>query len=549
MSNWIFPSDAPADPRRDLPVFTLTPNWRNGITERLEWLTDILVSERAVEMRRSLRRFPRRTFEANFLRTDSHRSRLDFFRTGVGQGEALVPLWHEQYRLDETGTSTGVVPFHTGTLAMREFRLNDLVLISTGDPDTACVLTVTAVDLGADTITLASDGPIGSWPAGARITPLRKARVMDQAALTSITDRAGTITMRFELVDSETGFTPDWGWYAPLWRFKPDRATELRTDYFRQSYVLDNSVGPITVTEPGDRAQLSLSMSLKFFGRKELFAYRRFLCAARGRAVRFWVPTGNSDLTPAQDISGSTLVTKVSGFFDYMAGPQDARKVIRISLKDGLPPHYRTITAVAPVLSTSAPFRPEAEQFTLDRPLPPIPLDMVERISFVVPSRFDQDGFEIFHPVDDSAAASAQVVTRSSTLAGMPPLDWWVTSKPYPVVSTEAVAPSMVITGGHMYEPNIPLTEGVDPTMSIGGGTLREIVRMLEPFGDSFDTSMALTGGTLQDILRSYDNGAEAISVAASLSDGTLQTILITYANYQVEALGLTATLSEGILE
>jgi hypothetical protein len=63
------------------------------------------------------------------------------------------------------------------------------------------------------------------------------------------------------------------------------------------------------------------------------------------------------------------------------------------------------------------------EQFTFDNPLPTIPSNEVSRIEFMVPSRFDQDGFELHHKVDNSAAVSMSVVTRSVDGAGMPPLE------------------------------------------------------------------------------------------------------------------------------
>lgn len=62
------------------------------------------------------------------------------------------------------------------------------------------------------------------------------------------------------------------------------------------------------------------------------------------------------------------------------------------------------------------------ERFVLDAALPPIQNTRIERIQFVVPSRFDQDGFEFKHLVDESAAVQASLITRAVDGTGMPPL-------------------------------------------------------------------------------------------------------------------------------
>lgn len=89
----------PSDERLTLPVWTVLPNWANGVLERLAWNTQILPSETDHEQRRSLRRFPRRSVEASFLRTGPAKQRIDTFLSGIGKQRMLVPLWFEQLRL------------------------------------------------------------------------------------------------------------------------------------------------------------------------------------------------------------------------------------------------------------------------------------------------------------------------------------------------------------------------------------------------------------------------------------------------------------------
>jgi hypothetical protein len=63
----------------DLPVWSIKPNWVNGIREKLSWLTDVLASSYGTEQRRALRLSPRREFEMTFNPVDEARSYFDLF--------------------------------------------------------------------------------------------------------------------------------------------------------------------------------------------------------------------------------------------------------------------------------------------------------------------------------------------------------------------------------------------------------------------------------------------------------------------------------------
>jgi len=468
---WTFPTaDFSTDTRRLLPVFQLSPNWKTGVTETLAWLTDVMSSEQAVEQRRSVRRFPRRMFEYEFLREGTNARRIENFLGGVGKRDHLVPLWHEQFGLPD-GNNTGIVQFPVGSLEMREYGVNDLVLLTTLDADRFAILTVTVANIALDRITLRAAGAVGSWPKGSRIVPLRRAKVLDDATLENPTDRVSVTRIRFSLQDADSRFAGSWNYCSPLWRIRPDRAQPLTMAFNRSDYLNDFTTGVVTVTDPGDRAQISQTMALKLFGREQVWGFRAFLYNARGRARRFYVPTFMNDIELLDDLDGDQFQAKPNGFSDYYANPQEARQIIGIDFKDGRPSVYRTVIGIAAVDDVVAPFNPVSEEFLLDEPLPPIDKKDVERISFIVPSRFDQDTIEIFHAVSDSAACSAQVVTRSSVVEGMPPIECWVTSMPYPVVSTDALMPGVTVNGGDL-SPGIFERDFYTSDVQILGGTL-----------------------------------------------------------------------------
>jgi hypothetical protein len=238
------------DPRLSLRVFSVLPNWATGITERIEFLSEVMPSEADEEQRRSTRRFPRRSLEAAFARHDLTRARLDAFLTGAGRDEVLVPLWHEQYVLPATLGAT--LTFPADSLAMREFFAGDLVIAMNKDAGDFEVLTVESVNLGTDTITFES-APTRTWTAGCRVIPLQVGQTLEAASMQSLTDNTATVQMRFFLgwllgdlpFSGQSRHTP----HAEFRPFDAHHRQRLRHDRSHRRFVPDAS-GDQTVPHP-----------------------------------------------------------------------------------------------------------------------------------------------------------------------------------------------------------------------------------------------------------------------------------------------------------
>lgn len=339
------------DARLSMPVWSILPNWKNGITERLSWQTDLMESETGVEQRRAVRVHPRRSIEASFLRQGAQRSRMDVFFAGVGQYELLVPLWHEQVKMTQGITigATGVA-FGSASTQYREFRTGDLVFVNAGDPDDYELLMVAEVEparFGWATL------PTRAWPPGTRVFPCRVARIIDPPQLANRSDRVGIAQVRFELTMPDV-WAPSWGDYigdVPMFQFRPDRKQDIQLDYTRKSFLLDNSAGVIQVTDWSGEPKIGMKMGFTFFGRDRVTAFRRMLAAARGRAVEFYTPTFTHDIVPRADIDGSTpyLEAQPMGYTETMTRPQPTRLIIMVEPADGSAPIYRNIVNVEPV--------------------------------------------------------------------------------------------------------------------------------------------------------------------------------------------------------
>lgn len=400
------------DVRFSLPVFSVLPNWQDGVTERLIWMTDILASETDAEQRRSIRRNARRQFEASFLRQRTQRNRIDNFLVGIGAGTFMLPLWHEQVRMAD-GIDMEATGVTLDNLALREFRTGDLVFVNNGDPDVYDILQVG--DMEATRFSWAFPPP-RAWPVGTRIYPMREARIYSQPPnVTNITDTVSTAQILFDLSEPYE-IVGSFGANVsgnPLFHFSPDWTDGITWDYSRKSFVLDNTTGAPSVTDHGKYTTSGVQAKLRLYGRAQAYSFRQFIQAARGRAKKFMCPTFTNDIYPIGDeIAGDTLLIQSQGFRAAMSTPQPLRIQLAFQFYNGAPTLYRTITDAVTVWDG---LQPVGESLTLDAALPTIKLSDLKRISFVTETRFDQDQFEIHHPSSNQVSIDVAVVLHQFT--------------------------------------------------------------------------------------------------------------------------------------
>lgn len=543
---WVFDqspiADADVPPLVDetltYPVFALLPDWSSGITERIEWNTEILASETDTEQRRSVRRYPRRSIEVTYTDWDVRRDRLNNFLSGALNRKVLVPLWFEQIRLsEELGTA---ITLPTGTASTYEFAAGDYVLAIDKDPARYDILEVDSVNLVTDTVTF-TEPASNTWQKGARLVPLRVARVVDTPSLENLTDRAANTRLRFE-IDGPFKFPEGaWGSCAPVFDFKINRADNLSLNFEQRVFTIDNGTGLIDITDPGQRTRVVTRVNLIHFGRRNVFAFRQFLTQARGRAERFWFPSQTYDIHAVADFSGDYVDVRKAGLTDYMRTFQETRMMLGIVFKDKRPNVYRRIIDITSLSNSDRIF--------FERPLGQITLRDVERLMFVQPARFEQDAFELQHVVDGSHAVRASVVVRSANIDDMPDIECSITSRPYPVYNLEEVNFAASLVGGELRVFGY-LPESVDLSVTIQSGVLRDLLKTYGIQPESIDLGLpSLLSGQLRDLLVSTSLPPELLDLSnAVLLSGVFKEALINYTNWPNESIDLSATLIGGSL-
>jgi hypothetical protein len=386
----------------DLPVWTIKPNWANGIRETLSWLTDVLASTYGPEQRRALRLSPRREFEMTFNPIDAVRSYFDLWLHRMGSFEFMVPLFHDSGRLTTAIVAGAVtIPFDT---TYREFDVGDLAIILGDDPFTFDKVAITAVD--PDGITVAAGGVTRVWPKRTRIHPLRRSRISDESQASALTNHVGEATLQFQL--NQANDLPDEGAWATLYGDypiivdPPNRRENLDLTFNRNSLLLDNDLGLRVLSDDAGRAFTVQVDSRMMVGRAEHWAFRQMLYRLRGQQGTVWLPSFNRDIELSQDRLAADAYLNVNKIgYGYTGGVIDGRQHLLI---DGTYPVKVTGVGVEP--------SPAEERLNL-LAAAGAPLSAGTFGSFMDTCRLASDDIEIMHYTDTDGAAECNLNFKS----------------------------------------------------------------------------------------------------------------------------------------
>lgn len=373
----------------DLPVWTIRPNWKDGVLERLEWLTEILASETGVEQRRGLRLSPRRSFEITVNPTRNDRTYLDLVLHRLGSERWLFPLWHDQAKL---GSNIGV---GIDTLdidnTFREFRPGDYAILY---QDTFTWEAVMIADTTAGTLEL-TGGVEKAWPRGTKIYPMRIARIQTDTSLSALTSRVGQSVLLFQC-EGANDFPEMMGdamvQYdgSPLITIAPNRSQEITTAHTRLFDEADGSTGIVERKDLAGRAFAVQSHNWQAHGREAQMAFRSFLYSLRGRQRRVWLPTFNDDVTVAANTTAAGKridIEKVGLAYVSGGNPIPGRERLWSGTE------VARITAISGLTGT------DRERLATLNPLEGI-YAPGDAWSFLQPARLDQDSIEIHHYAD-----------------------------------------------------------------------------------------------------------------------------------------------------
>lgn len=395
------------DVRLTYPVFLPEMNWKDGMTERIEWQTDVMMSETGAEQRRPIRLFPRRTIEASFLRWEQNRTVFDSVIGGVGIGSILLPMWHDQTGLLE-GATAGSTTIR-GNFVDKDFTVGGVIIIRR---DLTWEYEVNIIaSMSDDTITL-QNGLQTDLIRGTRVFPVKVARMLEGAGGTQLTGTVAQYNLRFSLTE-KYDIPPSWGNLKTfdrtglrIWEMPENWKTGNSVNQSRNSYTFDSESGLMAYGDPGGQNIGSIKKSYTLTGRAEDRYFRELLFMLKGRTRTFHLPQNTNDFILVRDIqpADGALVVRRCGYTQFIGGNQATKRDILIELYEG---------ESIPATIISSRIVGEEEWLFLSQSTQFIPMHNVLRIGYMPIARLDVDTVEIKRLTDGAGVSQVSLTFKT----------------------------------------------------------------------------------------------------------------------------------------
>jgi hypothetical protein len=331
-----------------IALFSVQPDWSEGIAESISYLTDVLKAYSDNEQRRGLRQFPRRALRYRALALNA--------RDAAGM-ESLVWGWqHEPYGVPwwpdatpvtaDTPAGSFSIPCNT---VDRQFAAGGLCCIFSSEfvfealtvesvsPTGVTFTSPTQLDWKANPSQIVM--PVFLARLGSSVNVSRFSSEIDQIDLDFIGEALQAAPAPSTTLTQYKGF--DVLEIAPNWRDAP-----LKRTYTRSLVTVDPKIGPITVIDKGGSAIVKQPFPWFLTNHAAVTTFRAFLLRRFGQLNPFWLPTWDQDLILAFDVgSGDTGIVIKSEFYSRFFFPNPARRFIAFIPTDGSSNVYRKITS------------------------------------------------------------------------------------------------------------------------------------------------------------------------------------------------------------
>jgi hypothetical protein len=325
-------------------VFSVAPDWAEGIEETISYLTDVMKMYDDSEQRRGLRTLSRRGLKFRALTlTARNAAGLESLIWGWQHQPFCVPFWQEAQPLTAP-VSAGQFSVEVNTVD-RLFAVGGVAIIWT-DEFTFEALTVAAIEPGSLSFTAPTQS---AWAAGAFVVPGFLARMPKKLSVGRNWSGSDQLDVAFEGEAQQIGPLPA----AALTQFKsfdvlevpPNWVNGLKREYDRTMDTLDPGPGPLTVIDHSGVPVVDHELPWWIDTHAKITAFRAFVLARYGQLNPFWCPTWDQDLVLNEDASSGAAFLVIS-FVNYARFffPTIARRYLALISRTGAPNAYVEVT-------------------------------------------------------------------------------------------------------------------------------------------------------------------------------------------------------------
>lgn len=381
-------------------AFPFLIDWMDGISEDLEWKTDVITSDTGWEQRRVLRLAPRRTLSVDMTLSGRDKRIFQMATYAWGGSIFVIPLWWD-IQLTPQAVTAGSFYIPCDTV-YKEFEVGKYVMLMGEESSVYEVREIESVDGGGITVTYALDK---DWPALSRVYPATTAQLTEQPSMSRVNDRVSSTSCEFTLIapSDVTGVAPTTLYRGlPVLEIKPDETTNLTHQYQRVMQELDSGMSQPYTLDLGGYGMEVREWAWKDVGRDKLYKLRQFMYYLMGRASPVWISSWEEDIQLTSSVSAGNNTLPIENIGYYRFGGGTHKRHIQVLLWDGSM-YYRSIESYQLISD-------DVENLTLNEALPvDINPQNVRRISFITLSRGSSDSLTINHVTDSDGVAECSI--------------------------------------------------------------------------------------------------------------------------------------------
>lgn len=374
-------------------IVFLPVEYEAPVNETLAFLTDIITSLDGKEQRIALRENPRQLFDVEYVLDENDRQRMQAVLMDWMDNLFGFPLFHEQVELTAAHTAGGTTYAITQGDQV-DFRVGGLAAVMSS-ADVFDVIRISAV---TPTQITASDPSTNSYAIGAKVLPLRLARIVEVIPTEREVNNIETFRVRFEVSDNDTGVFAGSisGWSTYLGKVLLDDGNVVRGtmpgQLAHRIYRVDNSTGQVGQVSIWPKNKRSQEKGFVARSRAEILKLKKLLLAHNGRQKSFYIPTFIEDLDIVANLTlGSATMDIANIEYTRFIGSREPKATFRITFTDG--------TSLVRIVQSSTKISATVERLTLDTTWPANrTVAEISRVQFYELARFDSDEFVISYP-------------------------------------------------------------------------------------------------------------------------------------------------------
>ncbi len=392
-------------------LFLYNHNWETEITERYEYLTNIIESDNATEQGIMLRSYPRRKLEYNILSAEKNnqvemarqRAFLENFLSYAQDLVIALPILTDKLLISATVNSGSNSLTFNKNPQLYDFYVNGFLVIydSYNNYELVKISSITSTTIGL------SSNTTKTWNAGAKVVPIRSAMITEETVSGSeLTRFLEGYNISFEVRAEDTINNPRFTTYSPTYTYKGypvffhdhnydgDRNVEI----YKHSGRIGTEYGIFKNESRMNTNRKKTNVSLLKNSRTELCEFLGFFSALKGRLNYCWLAEKNKSFQLAANYTAGQNFIRIYdiGYYRYIK-QNLARRDLVFYRSNGSIYFNRITDSVSNGDGTETLYLENTFAFSFT------PTDFLD-ISYLTLCRSESDALEISYDTQESAS-------------------------------------------------------------------------------------------------------------------------------------------------